>query len=165
MKYLIILMGVVCLALPACTPAPEPEPETSPEPIFNEAEEEAAVREVFENFKTAYNNHDVKALPPFFLNETIIQWRNVTKGGAEIEKLYTGIFERNKDILFELQEDFGFVFLTPDVAIWRGVGEYTGGYDADGEPRPPWQSRGALVMVKKEGQWQWAALFERSTEE
>ena len=37
MRYLIILTGVVCLALPTCAPTPEPEPEAAPEPAFGTA--------------------------------------------------------------------------------------------------------------------------------
>ena len=46
MRFLIILLGVVCLALPSCTPPPELEsdldPEPAPEPVFDQAAEEAA---------------------------------------------------------------------------------------------------------------------------
>jgi hypothetical protein len=37
-------------------------------------------------------------------------------------------------------------------------------YDADNKPLPPERSQGALVVVKKEGQWRWAALFEKPIE-
>lgn len=168
MKRLIILAGFVCLIallLPACAPAPQPEPEAAPKPAFDQAAEEAVIREVFEKFKLAYNNHDAKAIPSFFLDETMIVWTDEMKGAAVIEKRYTENFERNKDIHAEMVEDFGILFISPTVAIWRSTPEYTGGYDADGKPRPPWKSRGALVMVKKEGQWRIAAMFERPLEE
>ncbi len=161
MKFLGFLTVMVCLALPACAPAPEPEPEAAPEPVFDQAAEEAAIREAFEEFKTAYNNHDAKGMPSFFLDETLVLWREEVKGRAAIEKDYEDIFERNKGIHAEVVEDFGILFVSPTVALWRATVEYTGVYDADGEPEPPWKSRGALVMVKKEGQWRDAAMLER----
>jgi ketosteroid isomerase-like protein len=164
MKRLFTLVGFVCLIamlLPTCAPALEPEPEPAPEPVFDQAAEEAAIREVFDEFKLTYNNHDVEVLPSFFLDDSLAQWTNETKGAAAIEKLYTGIFERGEDIHAEMVEDFGILFLSPTVALWRGTGEYTGLSDADGNPGPPRKNRGALVFVKKEGQWRMAAMFER----
>jgi hypothetical protein len=57
MKRLMILGGVVCLALAVCAPPPEPEP------VFDPAVEEAAVRQLNEEEVVAYNNHDADIAP------------------------------------------------------------------------------------------------------
>ena len=79
MKYLFILSGVVCLSfmlLPACAPEAEvqeaePEPEAAPEPVFDQAAEEAAVRNLLAQFETVYNNHDEKALAALWTDTAI----------------------------------------------------------------------------------------------
>ena len=159
MRYPIILLGASCfMLLPACARAPEPEVE------FDQAAEEAAVRNVLEGFKAAYNKHDAQAMPSFFSDEGIVLWRDDVTGGAAIEDVYTDMFDRNKDVRAEIVEDFGIRFLTPTVAVWRGVVEYTGLLGADGEALPPSTSQGALMIVKQEGQWRCAAMFEGPTE-
>ena len=58
MKQLFILVGFVCLVsmlLPACAPAPEPEPEAAPEPVFDQAAEEAVIRKAMENNFSTWN--------------------------------------------------------------------------------------------------------------
>ena len=60
MRCPFILSGVVCLSfmlLPACAPQTEEqaEPEVAPEPVFDQAAEEAAIRQATEERLAAWN--------------------------------------------------------------------------------------------------------------
>jgi hypothetical protein len=55
------------------------------------------------------------------MDETLVEWTDMTKGGAAIEELYTDILERDKAIHAEVAEDFGILFVTPTVALFRGT--------------------------------------------
>jgi uncharacterized protein (TIGR02246 family) len=161
MKYLIILSGVACLSfmlLPACAPAPEPEPEATPEPQFDQAAEEAAVRQVIEQVLAVLNNHDAKALASLFI-ETYETWDGEVKGIEAYENDYSDFFERQKDLKYQFQDEIGLIFLKPDVAIYKGRGEFTDMLDDDGNTLPPQEYRHAWILMKENGKWLVAALF------
>ena len=165
MKRPMILAGVICIAtllLPAC--APEPEPEAAPEPVFDQAAEEAAIRKVLEQSLAAYNGHDAKAYAAL-LTENFENWEGDRKGRAATEKMLTERFERQKDRQAKLLDEIGIIFVTPDVAIFKMRGEFTGMLDADGKPLPPLKRLIAHVYVKKNSRWLRAAWFGRPIEE
>jgi len=72
---------------------------------------------------------------------------------------------KNKDRHYELLEEIGIVFVTPDVAIFKSREELTGGIDANGKPREPARRLQAYVCVKTESGWRFAASFSRTIEE
>ncbi len=172
MKYIFILSGVVCLSfmlLPACAPQAEeqaePEPEAAPEPVFDQAAEEAAVRNLLAQFETVYNNHDEKALAALW-TDTAIQFRSETKGKEAIEELIKGIFERHKrSIKYNFLEELGFSFLTPEVVLIRQRVQFTDRYDTDGNPAPNNTELAAILAVKKDGNWRIAAILEMPIDE
>jgi uncharacterized protein (TIGR02246 family) len=163
MKRLFISIGVLCLvvmSMPDCAPVPESEPEVATEPPFDQEAEEAAVQKVYDEFFAAYNNHDVKAIAASFHDDTLILFEEEVSGVAALEKEYEEIFERNKDAHAERLEEFRTIFLTPTVAIRRGRREYASSHDEEGQHVHPSTGIVAVVLVKKEGQWRWSAIFE-----
>lgn len=127
MRYLIILLGAVCLAfmlLPTCAPAPEPEPEAASEPVFDQAAEEAAIREVIEQTNAAWNKHDMEAFS-VFVNEDAESWDGA-QDKAAILKDTSQSWDRQKDVQWKVTEEIGIVFVTPDVAIYKVRCESTG---------------------------------------
>ena len=169
MKQLFFLAGVVCLIamlLPACAPAPEPEPEVAPEPVFDQAAEEAAVRDATEQFMAAYNKHDPQAVAAL-IDEECRQWGDAVKGKAAFAKWYGERFERSKDLInqIKLSEEIGIDFVTPDIAIHKFREETTGVVDADGNPQPLAKGLRAYLYVKKNGQWLRRAQFRRPIED
>jgi ketosteroid isomerase-like protein len=168
MRYPMILLGAACssfMLLPACVPAPESDKEVAQAVEFDQPADEAAIREFLEEFMALYNNHDAQSMPSFFLDREMVLWAEEKSGGATIEQLYAEIFERNKDIRAQIVEDLGVRFLAPTVALWRGTSRFTGLHDADGELMPPLSNRAVVMMVKKGGQWKFAALFDRPVED
>ena len=95
MKHLIILVGVICLALPTCAPAPEPEPEAAPEPVFDQAAEETAIRKVVEQVYAALNTQDVKSFVALY-DENFSDWGGSIKGRSAWEKYISEYFDRQK---------------------------------------------------------------------
>jgi ketosteroid isomerase-like protein len=167
MKHLFILAGFVCLIamlLPACAPAPEPEPEAAAEPVFDQAEEDAALRNALETTRTAYNKHDVKAYAAM-CDDIIESWDGSVKGRAAWEKMVSENLERQKDRQNKQLEEIGIIFVTPEVAIYKSRDEWTGDVDAEGNPLPPSKGLVARVFVKRNGNWLYAANFQRPIEE
>lgn len=167
MKQLFILLGLVCLItmlLPACAPAPEPEPVAAPEPVFDQAAEEAAIREVIEQVYALANKHDAKGFVAL-MDESIEDWDGENKGRAAQEKGISEWWERQTDIQYKLLDEIGIVFVTPDVAIYKWHDHTTGELDEDGKPLPPSKWLEADVFVKKNDKWLIAAYFEKRIEE
>jgi uncharacterized protein (TIGR02246 family) len=160
MRYLVILVGAVCLALPTCAPAPQPEPEAAPAPVFDQAAEEAAIREEVEREVVAYNQHDATAMAALLM-EDYENWAGTQKGSAANEKSNAEFFKgRGKNVQLE-DEEIGIIFLTPKVAIYKSRDETTNRLDEEGKPLPPNKGLYAAVYVKKNGKWLQVASFSR----
>ncbi len=167
MKRIFFLAGFVCLVailLPTCAPAPEPAPEAPPEPVFDQAAEEAAIREAMEQMYAGANAHDVAAYTAL-MDENFESWDGSVKGLAAWSKNISDSWESEKDIQYNLLDEIGIQFMTPEVAIFKLYDEVTGSLDADGKPQPPYKRLVARVFVKKNGQWLYAALFLQPIEE
>jgi hypothetical protein len=167
MKQLLFLAGFVCfvaILLPACAPAPEPEPEAAPEPVFDQAAEEAAIREAMEQMYAGANKHDVGAYTAL-MDENFESWDGRAKGLAAWGKNISDSWERQKDIQYTLLDEIGIQFMTPEVAIFKLYDEVAGSLDADGKSQPPYKRLVARVFVKKNGKWLYAALFLQPIEE
>jgi hypothetical protein len=133
--------------------------------VFDQAAEEAAIREAMAKGPAAYNIGDARAMAAIFDENSIVGFTGNVRTRAEREQRYRESFERNDNIHFEMEEELGIFFVTSDVAILRSRGEYTGGYDADGGALPPRKSLGAVLFVKSDGEWLVSAVFERPIEE
>lgn len=152
MKYLMILTVGACLLF-SSVPA-----------MADQAEEEAAIREVMEQFFAEANKHDIKSALSLCV-EDLENWTGSMKGRAAFEKYYTEFWGRNKDRQYELLDEIGIVFVTPDVAIYKYRDKATGGLDADGKPNPPQKRLNADVYVKKNGKWLTHSWYWRPIEE
>ena len=129
-----------------------------------QSDDEAAIRKVVEQAVAAANQHDAKAATDLFTKE-YENWRGSRKGRAAWEKFYAEFWKINQDSRHKLLDEIGIIFVTPDVAIYKGRDETLGGTDADGNPRLPLRELRAWVLVKREGRWLLAAGFTRPTEE
>ena len=69
------------------------------------------------------------------------------------------LFKRQPNIKSEILEEIGIIFFTPDVAVYKALMDNTGLVDEDGEPLPQVKFLVASVLVKKNGQWLFAAFF------
>ena len=163
MKQLLIFCGLFCLVamlLPACAPPPEPEPEAAPEPVFDQAAEEAAIRQLIEQDTLAFNNHDAQAMAAHN-TEYYETWEHTRQDRAAFEKMWAEMFKSQKDIQQKELEVISITFVTPNVAIYKSRYEEISRLDADGEPLPPRKLLGAVVLVKKNGKWMFSAGFQR----
>jgi uncharacterized protein (TIGR02246 family) len=146
------------MVLPACAPAPEPEPEAAPEPVFDQAAEEAAIRNIREQLITALNNHDAAAFVALFADD-YETWDGETKGIVAYEQSYSELLELQKDLKYEFQQEIGIIFLKPDFAVYKGRGVFTDMLDEDGNTLPPQEMRHAWILMKEDGRWLITANF------
>ena len=151
MKNLITLTIGVCLLFSA-VPA-----------MADQAEDEAAIRKVFEQINAAFNNHDAKGMFAL-VDESVESWDGSRKGAANFE-YYADMFKRMPSIKSNFLEEIGIIFLTPDVAVYKAFMDNTGLVDEDGKRLPQLKWLGAWVMVKRNGKWLSAAFFSRLMEE
>lgn len=152
MKYLMILTVGVCILF-ASVPA-----------MADQAEDETAIRKEVEKMAALSNKHDAEALGAP-LTEDYENWTGSQKGRAAYVKNMSNLYDLNKDRQVKLLDEIGIVFVTPDVAIFKGRLETSGLHDADGKPLPPSKRLQAWIFVKKSGQWLRAASFSRPIEE
>ena len=152
MKYLITLTIGVCLLF-SSVPA-----------MAVQAEDEAAIRKVWEQNQAAFNNHDAKGMAALWETSLVESWNGSAKGAARVE-YYADLFKRQPSIQSERLEEIGIIFVTPDVAVYKALMDNTGLVDEDGKPLPQLKWLGAWVMVKKNGEWLSAAFFSRPIEE
>ena len=163
----LILWGVICLSfmlLSACAPAPEPEPEAAAEAVFDQAAEEEAIRKVIQEGISAHNNHDAKGVV-VFLDEVYENLDGSRKGPGAFEETYAEQFNRAKDLKYQELQYVRTVFVTPDVAIYKSVGEFSGQVDEDGNNLPPSKVTRIHLVVKRNGNWLRAARFNIPIEE
>ena len=146
MKYLMILTVGVCLL-------------TSVPAMADQAADEAAIREVVKQCNAAYNKKDAKAMASFLV-KNFENWPGTSKGRKQVSEYLASQKGQYKQL-----DEIGIIFVTPDVAIFKEHGENTGGLDADGKPLLPQKVLESWVLVKKDGKWLGAAVFNRPTEE
>jgi hypothetical protein len=166
MKRFITLLGLVGLVvtfLPSCAPAAEPD--VAPEPVFDPAAEEAAVRKADEIYNAAWSAHDAKAIVAT-RDESEESWEGTIKHGEDDSKiLEAGFAGPFKNVRSKLLKEIGVVFVTPEVAIYKGVYEFGGILDKEGNEVPATKNLYARVYVKRDGKWLGAGYFFRPMEE
>jgi hypothetical protein len=166
MKRFITLLGLVGLVvtfLPSCAPAPEPD--VAPEPVFDRTAEEAAIREADEIYNAAWNAHDAKAILST-RDESEESWDGTIEHGEEdLEVLEAGFAGPFKNVRGKLLKQIGVVFVTPEVAIYKGVYEFGGIIDGEGNEVQVTKNLYARVYVKRDGRWLGAGYFFRPMEE
>jgi uncharacterized protein (TIGR02246 family) len=132
--------------------------------IADQAQDEAAIREVVEQLFAAMEKHDAKAYAAL-CDEDFETWEGDIKGRAAMEEYISGIFSNAKDIQFKLLDEIGIVFVTSDFAIYKHTDEVSGALDDDGNPVPAYKRLSARVFVKKNGKWPFSTHFYRPMEE
>jgi ketosteroid isomerase-like protein len=152
MRYLIILTVGLCLLI-ASVPA-----------TAERTQDEAAIRKVLEQTYVFANKHDAKAFSAQFGDDFEV-WNGSTKGPVEYGKYMSDMWERHKNVQYKLLDEIGIIFVTPDVAIYKVQEEVTGELNADGRPQSPRRRLAARVLVKRNGNWLYAASFYRTIEE
>ena len=145
MRGLLVLVGLLALVPPAAA---------------GQAEDAAAIRELVAEGFAALNRHDPKAYVALYA-EDYENWTGVRKGRAALEDLYTTIWERQTDRQYELLEELGLIFVTPDVAILKARTQTSGRLDRNGRPLPSLTRLVAWVLARNDGTWQYQAIFQR----
>jgi ketosteroid isomerase-like protein len=162
MRYLFILLGLASFSfvlLPACAPAPEAEPEAAPEPVFDQAAEETAIRKMMADSFAAHSNHEAEVMAADY-EDGLIGFTSTTSR-EEMIKGAKETYANYKDFHAEQAKEIGIDFLKPDVAIQRRVSKYSSSSGPDGKPVPPLFGLRASVLMKKDGKWLVVAQFER----
>jgi hypothetical protein len=117
-----------------------------------------------QNFAT-WNAKDVKSHVALY-DEVAVPWEYVGEGDLEmVEKYLATVFSTQKNAKAKITKEIGIVFLTPDVAIYKAYAERTGMVDGEGKALPPTKGLGAWILVKKYGEWLFAASFHRPIQE
>jgi ketosteroid isomerase-like protein len=132
--------------------------------VVGQAEDAAGVRKATEQFYSAYNAHDAKAVAAL-VDEMCENWGGTLRGRAAYEENYRRRFERSRNIRERMVAEIGVVFLTPDIAIHKFRDEVSGAVDGDGNAVPPAERLRAVVYMSKEGEWLRVAQFTRTIEE
>jgi uncharacterized protein (TIGR02246 family) len=118
----------------------------------DQAEDEAAIRDLVKQMNAAYGKHDAKAMANCLVENFEI-WSGETKGRKQVSESWAS----HKNQVKQLGE-IGLIFVTPDTAIHKVRNEYANEEDT-------WQMLIAWVLVKDNGKWRYAALFARRIEE
>lgn len=113
------------------------------------AEDKAAIRKNAEAFVDAFQRGDAKAVAALWAvdGEYADQAGRRLKGRDAIEKAFEGFLAANKGLKVRIESE-SIRFITPDVAIEKGVSETL---TPDGAA--PSRARYTNVHVKKDGQW------------
>ena len=120
--------------------------------------ETAAIREVMDQVLVAYGNQDIKTMTEIS-HDVLMSYGQVARGKTEVEAFWAAKFRQWGDQKVAPSQDLGIEFLAPNVAVWRGMGEFIDRTDPDGKPLPPQKYIGANVYIKSEGKWRRGAAF------
>jgi len=147
----ILALGLVVL-LVAVTPV-----------VADQAEDEAAIRQLLERINVAFNDHDAQGM--FALMDQSIELWDGSRKGVAVADYYADLFKRQPTIKSAHLEEIGIVFVTPEIAIYKALRDNTGMVDEEGKRLPQVKWLGAWVLVKRNGKWLSAAFFSRPVEE
>jgi uncharacterized protein (TIGR02246 family) len=113
------------------------------------AEDKAAIQKNAAAFVEAFHRGDAKAIAVLWTTdgEYTDQTGRHMKGRENLEKAFEGFLAENKGLKVRIESE-SIRFITPDVAIEKGVSEVL---SPDGSP--PSRARYTNVHVKKDGQW------------
>ncbi len=136
MKQILVLTIGICLLF-ASVPA-----------MADQAEDEAAIRKVVKELYATWNAKDLA--PHFALLDEDFLHRDVLKKGKVAYRNERSCFQAKSTLRVKQGEEIDFVFVTPDVAIFRNHAE-------DLEPALKFTS--AWVFTKKSGNWLLSAFF------
>ncbi len=69
--------------------------------MADQAADEAAIREVFEQMTIAHNNYDAKGVAALTDEVFEVSWDGSQKGRTALEKRYSEMFKRQKDMKYK----------------------------------------------------------------
>jgi uncharacterized protein (TIGR02246 family) len=123
--------------------------QASADQASGKAEDKAAIQKNGAIFVEAFQKGDAKAIAALWTTdgEYTDQTGRHIKGRDNLEKAFESFFAENKGLRARIESE-SIRFITPDVAIEKGISEVL---SPDGSP--PSRARYANVHVKKDGQW------------
>ena len=147
MKRLLILTVGICLLL------------TSVPLMADQAADEAAVRDAARKLADTWNAKDVEGHMSM-VAESFVPW----DGGEIGTEGYEQDLKDSNNVQYSYEE-IGIVFVTPDVAVFREEGGFSGRVDSDGKPLPTQKGIANRLLVRKDGKWKLASFFWGTIEE
>jgi ketosteroid isomerase-like protein len=161
MKKLLMIIPLVILL--CFTFSCQQGEEVAEEPAVDIEAEEAAIRETMKTAIEGLNNHDIQAHLST-LTEDFETWSGRGEKNAR-EKYFTELWEWQKNVKYNVVEELGITFISPDVALYKARCESTGEIEKDGTPIPRNEWQGAWILAKKGGKWLIPAWYTRPIEE
>ena len=137
--------------------------EVAEEPVVDVEAEKAAIRETMKKALDGLNNHDIQTHLST-LTEDFESWSGRGEKNAR-EKLFTELWEWQKNAKYNVVEELGITFISPDVALYKVRFERTGEIEKDGTPIPRNEWQGVWILAKKRGKWLIPAWYTRPIEE
>jgi len=124
--------------------------------------ESAAVRQVIDDFMTAFNNHDAHAWAmPFGEDGDFTNVSGLTKHGQkEVEERFQELFAGPLKSAHRTAKIRHLRFVKPDVAAVDAEWELLGSRAKDGSENPPRRGMFTFVLVKQNGRWMFADFHE-----
>lgn len=142
MKKLLLLSVLLALAAPL--------------PVRAEATtEEAAIKKLYEDFCTAWNKHDPKAMAAVWVadGDVINPFGRHARGTAEIEKLFTDEHTGPMASTTYTGTTDSIRHLGKNYALVESDGVITGLKAPDGTAAPPFKHHLTWIAEKKDGKW------------
>ena len=124
--------------------------------------ESAAVRQVIDDFMTAFNNHDAHAWAmPFGDDGDFTNVSGLTKHGQkEVEERFQELFAGPLKDAHRTMKIRHLRFVKPDVAFVDAEWELVGSRAKDGSENPPRKGMFTFVLAKQNGRWMFADFHE-----
>jgi len=124
------------------------------------AGDEGAVRQRLADFNLAFTNHEATALAAFWTDDgdVVDTFGRTITGRQNIEQLLQDEFlKRLRDASMQMRVD-SIRSVTPEIAVadWNGTVQNI--HDGGGKSMSSAQFRATAVMVKRNGQWLFAAV-------
>ncbi len=155
MRFLIILLGAICLALPACTPPAEQKAEPPAEEAPSTEADVAALNEVIKQWEEAINAADLERCSAMLTDGAIWMPPNesaIVGKEAILASMKSGFeqFVFEYDFTSEELEVFG------DRAFDRGTYKATGTPKAEGEATQDTGKYLDIFRRQSDGSWQYS---------
>ena len=137
--------------------------EVAEEPAVDIEAEKAAIRETIKTALEGLNNHDIQT----HLSTLTEDFETWSRRGDKTtrEKNFTELWEWQKNAKYNVIEELGITFISPDVALYKARCESTGEVEEDGTPIPRNEWQGVWIFAKKGGKWLIPAWFTRPIED
>jgi ketosteroid isomerase-like protein len=160
MKKLLLILPLVFLL--CFTFGCQKAEEVAEEPAVDVEAEKAEILETIKKSFEGLNNQDIQAHLST-LTEDFETWSG--KGDKNTrEKSFTERWEWQKNVKYNVVEELGITFISPDVALYKARCENTGEIQKDGTPLPTHKWQGVWILAKRDGKWLIPAWYSRPIE-